>query len=115
MQAEIPRKGNRPATLRDAKVTIWKAVQRLIARGLVNPHVNIANRYAGVKLSDEGKAAAETITANLSAKRPTSKPLGETANLLLKSATSKPLEATANLAESFPQVSHSAMRGNADA
>jgi hypothetical protein len=75
-----------------AKVAVHKAVRRLEARGLVAPMVNIVGRFAGVNLTEEGKTAAEQLTANLVVNLPPSKPLGEMANLGQISDTSKPLD-----------------------
>ena len=75
-----------------AKVAVYKATQRLIDRGLVNAYANIAGRYSGVRLTEEGKAAAETITANLAETFTQVSRLEETANLTAKLRESKPLE-----------------------
>ena len=53
-------------SLTTAKVAVYKAVQRLLDRGLVKAMCGFwSKRYAGVMLTEQGKAAAETITANL--------------------------------------------------
>jgi DNA-binding MarR family transcriptional regulator len=84
-----------PQRYASAKVAVHKSLQRLMDRGLLVRLVNVlTERFAGVNLTDEGKSAAEKLTANLARNSGPSKQVeSPTANLRKNLPPTKPSEA----------------------